>query len=462
MMAWRRSLRWRITLGLMVFQIVILVVAAAVSVGFWFNASSSGVIVSGSAIRAVAASVVQDEQGNITLSPTPELRAFQERDADLWFVARVTNGEMIDYGPVPAVAREAMADAPRIKTLDLRGDDPRLIARFENVSRPDGQLAVMLGGGGFISEFAASLLLGAFVIFIPTAILILLTLIGVPPFIRFNLRGVLGLSRQMEGIDFQTRGTRLSLEGLPEELLPVVRAMNEALRRLDTGFEVTERFFMNAAHELRTPIAILQVRLDALPPGEERDKLMQIIRRLSALARQLLEIERMRQSEPNRQPVDLGAILSNAVADLAPYAVTGGYDLSLDKPDDPVWVMGDPESLDRMAVNLIQNAVQHGGGRGAISVRLNNAGVIDVTDEGPGIPSAKRETVFEPFVRLNPHGAGSGLGLKMVRDIARAHGGDAIVAASSGNGTTMRITLPLWDEASPDARPKKRPRPHHP
>lgn len=130
------------------------------------------------------------------------------------------------------------------------------------------------------------------------------------------------------------------------------------------------------------------------------------------------------------------------MADLAPYAVAEGYDLSLDSPDAPVWDQGDRYGLDRMIVNLIQNAVQHGGGRGAITVRLTPAGVIEVQDERPGIPEPERARVFEPFFRRNPHGAGAGLGLKMVRDIARAHGGDAEVADASP-GATFRVSLPV-------------------
>ncbi|MDO5640797.1 MAG: HAMP domain-containing sensor histidine kinase, partial [Paracoccus sp. (in: a-proteobacteria)] len=94
-------------------------------------------------------------------------------------------------------------------------------------------------------------------------------------------------------------------------------------------------------------------------------------------------------------------------------------------------------------VNLIQNAVQHGGGQGAITVRLDPSGVIEVQDEGPGIPKADRARVFEPFFRRNPHGAGAGLGLKMVRDIARAHGGEAEIEDAPGGGAIFRIRLPV-------------------
>ncbi|MDO5658418.1 MAG: HAMP domain-containing sensor histidine kinase [Paracoccus sp. (in: a-proteobacteria)] len=432
------SLRWRITRGLVLFQILIFVVISSLTVGLVFNASPSGVIVGGKAIRAVTASTARDA-GGLILTPNAELQRIQDASPDLWFI--VQSGEArLTHGAPPPFAMAMMDDAPRIKVMDIRGEDadPHLTARFEHI----GDMAIILGGGGYISDVWASIFLANIVVLVPALVLIGLTLLCVPPFIRRSLRRVTDLSRQVARIDYDSRGSRLATEGLPREIVPLAQGMNEALRRLDAGFETTERFFMNAAHELRTPIAIIQLRLDALPASAERESLRQITRRLAALARQLLEIERFRQAGLTLTRLDLRAVLSDAVADLAPYALAEGYDLSLDSPDAPVWVQGDRAGLDRMVVNLIQNAVQHGGGRGAITVRLSLAGVIEVQDQGPGIPEPQRARVFEPFFRRNPHGAGAGLGLKMVRDIARAHGGDVVVA-DAAPGATFRVSLPV-------------------
>lgn len=447
MSARARSLRWRITRGLVLFQIFAFFVLSVVMIGLVFHASFSGVIVSGEAGRAVAASVVRNGDGALALRPNGSLQEIREASPAFWFIVQDVDGARLVAGAPPAFARAMMDDSQRLKAMDMRSHntDPSLTAKFERRASPAGELLLLVGGGAFMSDFMATLLLALMLIVVPVVLLILLTLVIVPPFVRRSLHGVLDLSRQVAQIDYNDRGRQLSTSSLPREIIPIVEGMNEALRRLDAGFETTEQFFINAAHELRTPIAIIQLRLDALPDGPERDNLRQITRRLAALARQLLEIERFRQGGLAREPLDLGEILSNAVADLAPYAVARGYDLSLDKPDAPVPVAGDRESLDRMIVNVLQNAVQHGGGRGAITVRLDYCGIIEIEDAGPGIACEDRARVFEPFVRRNPHGAGAGLGLKMVRDIARAHGGDVVIVDSS-IGAAFRINLPVLRE----------------
>lgn len=439
-----RTLRWRITRGLILFQVVAFVVLSTVMLGLVFHASSSGVIVSGEAGRAVAASIVRDDDGALVVRPNESLRAIREASPAFWFVVEAADGTRAMSGPTPAFALNMIDDAPHLTAMDMRSakDAPNLTARFERRSSPAGELYMLVGGGAFISDFEATLLLALMVIVIPVTVLILLTLAIVPAFVRRSLNGILNISRQVAQIDYETRGRQLPSNDMPDEIVPIIEGMNEALRRLDAGIEGTEQFFMNAAHELRTPIAIAQLRIDMLPDGPDRDNLRQITRRLSAIAHQLLEIERFRQGGLAHNALDLGEVLSGVVADLAPYAVARGYDLSLEKPEQPVRVTGERESLDRMIVNVIQNAVQYGGGRGSIAVRLSHSGIIDVQDEGPGIPFEERSRVFEPFYRRNPHGARAGLGLKMVRDIARAHGGDVFVVDGSF-GATFRIKLPV-------------------
>ncbi|MDT1064600.1 HAMP domain-containing sensor histidine kinase [Paracoccus sp. CPCC 101403] len=451
-----QTLRWRITRGLILFQIVAFMVLSIVMLGLVFHASFSGVIVSGEAGRAVAASIVRDGDGVLVVRPNESLRTIREASPSFWFIVEAEDGARVMSGAPPAFALNMIDDAARLKAMDMRSakDDPNLTAKFERRSGPAGELYLLVGGGAFISDFKATLLLALLVIVVPVTVLILLTLAIVPAFVRRSLNGILDVSRQVAQIDYDSRGRQLPSNDLPDEIVPIIEGMNEALRRLDAGIEATEQFFMNAAHELRTPIAIAQLRIDALPDGPDRDNLRQITRRLATMAHQLLEIERFRQGDLAHTSLDLGEILSEAVADLAPYAVARGYDLALEKPEQPVRMTGDRESLDRMIVNLVQNAVQHGGGRGTIAVRLDPSGIIEVQDEGPGIPFEHWNHVFEPFYRRNPHGAGAGLGLKMVRDIAQAHGGEVNIVDGSF-GATFRIRLPVQQGQSTDQKSKK-------
>jgi len=159
----------------------------------------------------------------------------------------------------------------------------------------------------------------------------------------------------LNNVDFEARGGVVDENGLPKELLRVVREINFALNRLYAGFEKTERFFVNAAHELRTPIAIVQVRGDTLPQSDGKRHFQKSIRRLTAITNQLLNIERYRQNPPVSKEIELIHLLSKVVADLAPFAISQGYEISFDTDICKVSTEGDDEALDR--ANLLRNAI---------------------------------------------------------------------------------------------------------
>ncbi|CAH1655664.1 Thioredoxin reductase [Hyphomicrobiales bacterium] len=194
---------------------------------------------------------------------------------------------------------------------------------------------------------------GNLAIGVPALILVAISLIGVPFVTRWALRSFSDLTRRLDRIDLDTRGALVEERGLPSEVLRLVRDINRALRRLDNGFEATERFFVNAAHELRTPIAVLQVRIDTLSPGADKTHLQTSIKRLTAIANQLLDTEKYRQKPQQNAPVDLNTIVSKVVADLAPLAIAEGYEISFDSDAEGLFVPGDAEALERAFVNLL-------------------------------------------------------------------------------------------------------------
>ncbi|WP_247462360.1 HAMP domain-containing sensor histidine kinase, partial [Bradyrhizobium sp. 62] len=198
----------------------------------------------------------------------------------------------------------------------------------------------------------------------------------------------------------------------------------------------------DAAHELRTPIAILNTRLESLPAGPDKTRLLEDSARLATLAEQLLDIQRLDRCGHPFTRVDLVAIAQSAAADLAPLAIAAGYELALDAPSTPVETIGDAAALERALTNLVQNAIQHGPRRGTIGIRISRPASIEVTDEGAGIPADQREQIFEPFYRLTPLDRGAGLGLNMVREIVLLHGGHISVADAAIGGACFRISLP--------------------
>ncbi|MGE1526877.1 sensor histidine kinase [Pseudomonas ceruminis] len=140
------------------------------------------------------------------------------------------------------------------------------------------------------------------------------------------------------------------------------------------------------------------------------------------------------------ETVNLVELAETVVSDIAPLAVSAGYDISLEAEFADLWFNDNALSVKRAAGNLVQNAINHGGQSGAITVRVGASANIDVIDEGPGIAQSEHERVFEPFHRLKNDGRGVGLGLDVVQRIMHAHGGHAeLVAGAMSSGAHFRL-----------------------
>jgi signal transduction histidine kinase len=267
------------------------------------------------------------------------------------------------------------------------------------------------------------------------------TLVATPIVVRRALSGLDEAADRAREIDIDKRGTRLPLQTVPTEVAPLVSAVNDALGRLDEGYERHRRFLADAAHELRTPIAILTTRLEALPAGEDKKRLMEDAARVGTLTEQLLDLERIEHNLTEQAVVDLVEICAKVVADLAPMAIAAGYDISLQHETTDIRARGDRGSLERAVINLVQNAIQHGGRTGAITVTVRLPATIEVSDQGPGIPKAERDQIFEPFHRLKPLSHGAGLGLNLVREIVRLHDGNIAILDGPDSGACFQMTL---------------------
>jgi signal transduction histidine kinase len=434
------SLRWRFTLGFIVLQVC----ATIVSLGLVFYLLSGikpdVAITSIWLSQEIADSVRIEPNGRAYLAPTAKLKEMMEDAPDLWFVADLGKDIVLAHGAPPGKIADNIPLLRTFRSVELHGylDDPLSVARMERFDTQAGE-ATIFAGGISMSQYGVTVLLGNLAIGVPALILVAISLIGVPFVTRWALRSFSDLTTRLERIDLDTRGALVEERGLPNEVLRVVRDINKALRRLDSGFEATERFFVNAAHELRTPIAILQVRIDTLSPSADKAHLQTAIKRLTAIANQLLDTEKYRQKPQQNAPVDLNSVVSKVVADLAPLAIAEGYEISFDSDAEDVFVPGDAEALERAFVNLVRNAVQYGGGRGQISVGIKADGSVTVADQGCGIACDKQSRIFEPFYRVSPHGSGAGLGLSMVNEIVTRHGGYVELSSAPGKGSTFAV-----------------------
>lgn len=401
-------------------------------------------------ISIVQGAVARDAQGGLVLRPTAELDELRAKTPDLWFVARDREGHALSEGAVPPEFSRIGGALDQISQARLGWqmfeDDPRKPpARMKRVNTDAGPVQVMTATQGPMSRAKTALAtaLAFLAIALPGLVLMAVaTFVATPMVIKRALAGLDTAADEARRIDFRQRGSRLSANHLPLEVAPLVTAVNDALKRLDDGYSRHQRFVADAAHELRTPIAILNTRLESLPAGPEKTRLLEDSARLATLAEQLLDIQRFDQCRNPFERVDLVPVARNVAADLAPLAIAAGYELSLDTAIDRVETLGDRAALERALTNLVQNAIQHGGRRGTITIHVGSAATIDVTDEGDGIPADQRTRIFDPFYRLAPLDRGAGLGLNMVREIARLHGGHVSVLDGPKGGACFRLTLP--------------------
>lgn len=250
----------------------------------------------------------------------------------------------------------------------------------------------------------------------------------------------------------------VAMAGVPEEVAPLVKALNDLFGRLQRAFEGERRFTADAAHELRTPLAALkiqaQVALRSTDETERHAALENVLRgvdRATRLVEQLLTLARV---DPETaaiafKQIDLRGLAATVMRDLEPLAHAKQIEISLEEgaaSNIPCNVLGDDAQLGLLLRNLIDNAIRYTpvGGRVSVSVR-NAAGVtLEVRDTGPGIPEAEREQVQQRFYRIAGSGQdGSGLGLSIVRRIAELHGARLELRDNdTGSGLLARVLWP--------------------
>ncbi|WP_064709643.1 sensor histidine kinase [Rhizobium bangladeshense] len=244
-------------------------------------------------------------------------------------------------------------------------------------------------------------------------------------------------------------------EMVQSELQPLVHALNDYMERVQSQMAAQRRFVSNAAHQLRTPLALISTQASvASREGDpsRRDEALAALRsstrQISRLASQLLTLSR---AEPgSRRPRSDATDLSKAAREIleayAEEALRRNLDLGLEA-DRSVIVEGDGTMLREMLVNLIDNAIRYTSVGGRVTVTVGQAdgdAIVTVEDNGPGIPSVEREQVFERFYRIiGTESEGSGLGLAIVREVVEGTGGSVLLGDAEGGGLIVTVRLPL-------------------
>ncbi|MBV5266037.1 sensor histidine kinase [Pinisolibacter aquiterrae] len=436
------SLWWKLSWQLsLVFVAVVTVVIVGLS-AYGAVILSPNVALEDKLATALDEALTRDPGGRIVVGDTPRLQAFKTENDRLWFVAATSDGEVVTYGAVPAQYAGLAPYVRLMKDADIRGaKDTQETASIDGFKTSLGEVRVMYGGNTDTTDNMLTMLRKLYPIYVPLlAISLPSVFFTIPRVVRRGLAGVREVAREASEIEPRRQEVRLRTKGIPKEIAPLVVAFNGVLDRLEREFRKRQRFLIDAAHELRTPIAIMQTRIEGMADGPDRERLLRDVARLGATAEQLLDFERNDQATDRQDTVDLVDVARNAVADLAPLAIAAGYEIAFRNGPDRLERPGNRFALSGAIGNLVRNAIDHGGNAGMISVSVAADGEIAVADEGPGIPAEHLELVFEPFYRVAPRSEGAGLGLSLVRQVVANHGGE-VTMESGSSGTTVRIRL---------------------
>jgi two-component system, OmpR family, sensor histidine kinase TctE len=244
----------------------------------------------------------------------------------------------------------------------------------------------------------------------------------------------------------------LPMVEVQHELRPLVSSLNHFTERLRLQFERQAQFIADAAHELRTPLAALKARVELglrdHEPAAWRSTLESAAvgtDRLTHLANQLLSLARIENgaraiAEGGAQLLDLSQLARELGMAMAPLAHARGVALALEA-DEPIWMRGEPTLLNELLSNLVDNALAHTPTGGNVVLRVHSPCVLEVEDDGPGIPLHERDRVFERFYRRHQQGSGSGLGLAIVGEICRAHLAQITLHDGIEGGLKVRVSF---------------------
>ena len=305
-----------------------------------------------------------------------------------------------------------------------------LISGFEiGAQLPDGRWLVMRQGRnwaelGWIAR-AAGIMGGTLLVLSVLALL----------FARYLTRPIRNFSEAVQAVGVNPQSEPVAEDG-PRELRGAARAVNTMQARLRALIADRTKTLAAVAHDMRTPLMRLRLTAENAPP-EQRDRMAKEIAEVEALVASFIAFARDDPAEEARVRLDIAALLQSIADDHAEHSRNVTFE-----GDERLVITGQSLGLKRVFANLVENALKYGN---AARIKLRSeegAVVVDVEDDGPGIPADKRESVFEPFVRLNEEGTrGAGLGLAAARSIAHAHGGEIIILDAE-NGALLRVTLP--------------------
>lgn len=270
------------------------------------------------------------------------------------------------------------------------------------------------------------------------------------------LKPLCDFSKKIEEVQAQNLSDSRIEENKFSELNQLSVSYNKMLERLSEAFKLQRQFTANAAHELRTPLAVMQLQIDLYNSSKHPNNdtsaqqtismITEQTERLSKMVRTLLDMSEL-QTIARDEEIAISALVEEVLADLEPLAQEKGINL-IEKCDN-VLLMGSDILIYRLVYNLVENAIKYNFSGGTVTVTATQQNIqlhLTVEDTGNGIPEELKERIFEPFFRLDKSRSrelgGVGLGLALVREIVRVHNGSILVKNNANSGTTFEVIFP--------------------
>ncbi|TSA48968.1 MAG: sensor histidine kinase [Nitrosomonadales bacterium] len=403
-------------------------------------------------------------RGRVTVDLPQAAFDMLEYDRDDWRYYKVSgpDGELVTgYRDLPPPPQTVLPEQHAYYTVNVEDQEVRVAAYYLPLKGTSARGAALVQVGETMTKrdrMAQDIIVAM--------LAPLLLIVGLVTFLVWK-----GVGRGLAPLDalrheLGTRSYRdlspLSTADSPKEVQPMLRAMNDLMQRLAQAISQQQRFVADASHQLRTPLAGLKTQAELALRETDMAKIHHALQqiqassgRLSHLINQLLMLARVEPGNdacPTLVPLALDALARKTTADWVSAALAKYIDLGFDAPAQAIQVRGDAVLLGELLGNLLDNAIRYTppGGRVTVDVREENGSpMLTVEDNGPGIPEAERERVFERFHRiLGTDEEGCGLGLAIVREIAQWHQARITLnSGAAGIGTRVSIVFPLLPDA---------------
>lgn len=449
-----------------------LVLAVVMGVVFWQIESTldqTGDMAQDELLRRQAAEIVNslkidtNKNGSVrrlivNLSPQ-SAAAYIERGQGYVYFIQDNEGRMLAQSdPMASVwVQPALSARPTVPTMlntEARdGESSALYLLVQPVMIPNGPLYVIVGQYRTIDDMLlqsakSGLMPGLLLVLGPVFIG---SLIAAVALVRGGLSPLRQVAKTMGKVGREVRmghEGKVPLDGVPREVRPVVVAFNEVLDDFAKSMAAQQALTADTAHQLKTPLAVMQARLEQLEDFKGRKELERDVLRMNRLVRQLLHYAVLSQHPATLAGFDLVTEVRDVVGGMVPLARQAGVDLRFNAPDEAVTVQMDPLQVAEAVGNIVDNAIRHSpknDKKAVVEVEVTEDGHVHVRDRGPGIPVAEQAMVFTRFWQgptnqsgESAHG-GAGLGLAVVAEIMRQHNGSASVAARDGGGSVFTL-----------------------